>query len=146
MLPGWSSGISLKAAGRLKTTQWPLVPGVSASSTIIARVCVPEGGAVQERGGDTLALSQVYRTGIVPPGENAEVSRTKGSGVGVAVGIGVGVGTGVGVGVGAGVGVCVGASVGAAVGMGDGAAVGVGLGSGVGVGVGTKVGVGVAAG
>ena len=128
----------------MKTTQWALVPGASRSSTIIARVCVPEGGAGQDRGGDTSVPSQVYRTGIVPPEVNAEVSRTKGSGVGVAVGIGVGVDTGVGVGVGAGVGVCVGAGVGVAVGMGNGVAVGVGLGSGVGVG--TRVGVGVAAG
>src|SRR5208337_1914026 len=59
------------AAGRSYTTQWTKVPeGASGSSSMMAKLWVPDGGSVQARAGETSAASQVNRLGMKPPGVN----------------------------------------------------------------------------
>ena len=64
------SGKAVVWAGRSKRTQWVHVPtGASGSSTIIAKHCIPSGGAVHVSVGETSAPSQVNFVGIFSPFE-----------------------------------------------------------------------------
>lgn len=121
------------SGGKLYSTQWSNAPpGASGPSMTKAKVCVPEGGTLQVRAGETSCPSQVKRGGIEPSSGKASDRTIKGSRVGVGVGNGVEVGEGTGVGDGAGAEVATG--VGGGVGVGEGTEVGAGVGAALGIG------------
>ena len=69
---GIPSGRDRLSAGMLNRTQWVKFPmGVSVSSAINAKLFVPSGGSLHERGGEMFRPVQVYRSGILSPSAKA---------------------------------------------------------------------------
>jgi hypothetical protein len=82
---GTFSGKFLRRAGILKIAQSPLI--------LMAKLWVPAGGSVHERGGEMSLPAQPYRIGIGPPATKASLDNMKGKGIavgGTRVGVAIG--------------------------------------------------------